>query len=1036
MAQVETRLPRTASESTPAIPPSVLVVLVVKDGAAWLQQCLRSLSRQTHRRIGVLAIDNGSVDASAAILEEALGRDRVQRMERNVGFAGAVAVALRTEPAQEADYVLLLHDDTMLSADAVARMVRTAERIDEAGVVGPKVLDWGETRNLREIGFSADRFGYPYSALEDGEIDQGQYDRIREVLFVSSCAMLVSRAAWGRIGPPDARFRDQQEDLEFCWRARLAGFRVLMVPAAVAYHRGATHRGERPGADEPLRARYLRERAALTSILKNYGLLSLLWILPLYLIQGVIRVLLLVATRRFEDAYQVLAAWGWNVAHLPGTLRLRIRAQAVRAIPDRVLRRSMAPTGIRLRKWASSAAQAVQPTFSESPEEEAAVPTRVKAARLAASHPVASAWVLAALLGLVAYRSLRSASPLTGGVLQAFPSAPSDFFRELGSGLRHTGLGGSVAASPALGILGAASVLAFGSPALLEKVLLLVLPAVAAAGCYRAVRTETGERVPAVVAGACFGLSSAVLWALSEGRIAALVFLAGLPWLATKISHAFLPARPLQPARWVVGAALGLAVLVSFFPGAVLAALVLALSCVLGARTRASRLRGLGLSSLAIAAGALLVFPLSIEMLKAGGTGVGDRIGVASFSAILRLSPGPSPGDWPTGFFLPIAAGLGLIFASGTMASLAARAAVAATASVYLAWLSAGGYLPSALASTVAYVGVAAFGYALLVGIGLSALLGGVARRSFDIRRIGAAAMAIVLAGGLLAQAAQAAAGRWAVGGSDRVPAAYPLVGVAGGVPYRVLWLGDAGAGDFPSPGGPPDGGVDAGAASVRFAVTLPSGASALDIGRPSAGPGYDQLRLALEEILAGDTRHGGALLSIFGIRFIVGRPGAVPPTAIRRLARQIDLDLVPTEGLTIFQNAVTAPLASEIRDSGWRRTAVSPSLLATSELGAPSYTALSEGHDGFAGPASSAASLVLLSQQFDPRWRLVGSDGQTAILPTRSFAWAVGFKVGAEPGGFSVRYGGQRTRTTELMVLFLFWAFALWVTRRPVRVG
>ena len=56
MAQVETRLPRTASESTPAIPPSVLVVLVVKDGAAWLQQCLRSLSRQTHRRIGVLAI--------------------------------------------------------------------------------------------------------------------------------------------------------------------------------------------------------------------------------------------------------------------------------------------------------------------------------------------------------------------------------------------------------------------------------------------------------------------------------------------------------------------------------------------------------------------------------------------------------------------------------------------------------------------------------------------------------------------------------------------------------------------------------------------------------------------------------------------------------------------------------------------------------------------------------------------------------------------------------------------------------------------
>jgi GT2 family glycosyltransferase len=1034
MAQVETRLPRTASDSTPAIPPSVLVVLVVKDGAAWLQQCLRSLSRQTHRRIGVLAIDNGSLDASAAILEESLGRDRVQRLERNVGFAGAVAAALRTEAAQQADYVLFMHDDAMLSADAVARMVRTAELMEDAGVVGPKVLDWGETRNLREIGFSADRFGYPYSALEDGEIDQGQYDRIREVLFVSSCAMLVSRAALGRIGPPDERFRDQQEDLEFCWRARLAGFRVLMVPAAVAYHRGATHRGERPGAEGPPRARYLRERAALASILKNYGLLSLLWILPLYLIQGVIRVMVLAATRRFEDAYQVLAAWGWNVAHLPGTLRLRVRAQAVRAIPDRVLRRSMAPAGIRLRKWASSAAQAVQPTFADSSDEEGAVPTRVKVARFATSHPVATAWVLAGLLGIIGYRSLRSASPLTGGVLQAFPSGPTDFFREMGSGLRHTGLGGSEAASPALGMLGVASVLAFGSPALLQKIMLLALPAVAAAGCYRAVRAETGERLPAVVAGACFGLSSAVLWALSEGRIPALVFLAGLPWLATKISHAFLPSVPLQPARWVVGAALGLAVLVSFFPGSVLAAVVLVLSCALVTRTRMSRLRGLGLSGLAIVGGAVLVFPLSLEILRAGGGGVGDRIGAASFSAIIRLSPGSAPGDWPTGTFLPIAAGLSLILASGAMARPAARAALAATASVYLAWLSAGGYLPSALGNTVAYLGVAAFGFALLVGLGLSVLLRGVPGRSFDLRRLGAALMVLALSGGLLAQAAQAAAGRWAVGGSDRVPPAYPLVGVPVGGPYRVLWLGQPDAGDFPSPGGPPDGSVDAGPASVRFAVTLPGGASALDIGRPSAGPGYDQLNMVLEEILAGNTRHGGALLSVFGIRFIVGRPGDVPSGALHRLTRQIDLDVVPTEGLTIFRNAVSFPLASEIQDSAWRRTAVSPSLLATSELEAPASVALSEGGDGFDGPASSAASLILLEQQFDPRWRLVGTDGQTALLPSRAFGWAVGFKVGAEPGGFSVRFDGQRTRTTELMVLALLWAFALWATRRPVR--
>src|SRR6185503_13030530 len=113
-------------------------------------------------------------------------------------------------------------------------MVEAAERVEGVGVVGPKVLDSEEPRVLSEIGLSTDRFGYPYSPLEEGEIDQGQYDRIREVLYVSSCAMLISRGTLERIGKPDERLSPAQDDLDFCWRAKLAGFRVLMTPKAVA----------------------------------------------------------------------------------------------------------------------------------------------------------------------------------------------------------------------------------------------------------------------------------------------------------------------------------------------------------------------------------------------------------------------------------------------------------------------------------------------------------------------------------------------------------------------------------------------------------------------------------------------------------------------------------------------------------------------------------------------------------------------------------------------------------------------------------
>src|SRR5437870_629718 len=248
MAHAEIMSPHGPATAERTRPPSVLVVLVSRDGLEWLRRCLASLARQTHPRIGVLAVDNGSTDGSADLLESTLGADRVIRLLENRGFPGAAAEALQSDAASRADYILLLHDDTQLAPDAVSRLVEAAEHLDGVGVVGPKVLDADDPSVLREIGLSVDRLGYPYSPLERGEIDQGQYDRVREVFYVSSIAMLLSRRALERVGPLDERFVSQLEDLDLCWRVRVAGFRVLWTPQAVALDRGPAHRRRRPGA--------------------------------------------------------------------------------------------------------------------------------------------------------------------------------------------------------------------------------------------------------------------------------------------------------------------------------------------------------------------------------------------------------------------------------------------------------------------------------------------------------------------------------------------------------------------------------------------------------------------------------------------------------------------------------------------------------------------------------------------------------------------------------------------------------------------
>src|SRR5438093_1214948 len=135
---------------------------------------------------------------------------------------------------------------------------------------------------------------------------------------------------------------------------------------------------------------------------------------------------------------------------------------------------------------------------------------------------------------------------------------------------------------------------------LLQKVLILVLPAVAGVGCYRAVRTACGARAPAAVAAGCYALSAVVLWGVSQGLIPELVFLSGLPWIVSKTWSAFAPAGTTRSRRWIVGAATGLAVLASFYPGVLLSVGVVVLAAVVVPPAGAPRLRGAGRAAVAV----------------------------------------------------------------------------------------------------------------------------------------------------------------------------------------------------------------------------------------------------------------------------------------------------------------------------------------------------------------------------------------------------------------------------------------------------
>ena len=1002
----------------PARTPTVLAAVVARDGAASLGDCLRSLANQTHPRLGILAIHNGRMDGPRALLERALGAGRVLEDGRDEGMAGAMRVLRRLPAVEAADYVLLLHDDVALAPDAVARLVEAGElgALERVGVVGPKIVDWDDPRILREVGAAADAFGHRYATLQEGELDQGQFDRILEVLAVSSAVVLLSKEAWRRLEPFDERFDGHHEDIDFCWRARLAGFRVLMTPLALARHRGAPGRGERRTRSRH-GPRYFSERSALATMLKDLGLLQLAFHLPLFLLTAAGRLAYLALARRFADAIDLSSAIGWNLRNLPGTLGRRRRAQRTRRVRDAAVQRFMT-SPFQFQRWFERAEELLEESFEEGEEAGPRARLRDRAMSVLVGRPVLIGAVVGIVAAWVGFRNLRETALLTGGSLAAFPARAGAFLGEFLGPTRTTLLGGGDAPSPVLAPLAALSWLSFGRPFVAQRLLLVGLLPTAAILAYRALRRQGIGAGAGVLGAACYVVSGALLWSLSDGRLPLLVLAAVLPLVWDRLET--MADATAVDRRVAVGLGMTVALATAFLPATALAVAIVLLVHV-GLRGRGpATLRSLGT---ALGAAAALAFPVVVGAALAPSSTLGSLVGTTEPARILRFAIGDGPGTGWSAYFLPVAAVLCFALVRPDEREHASRSLATMLVAALLAWLSAARYLPGPLANAPVYLVVAAFAAAALVAEGLSSIAGYVADRGFGLRQVTAGFLGVVLVLGLGAQGLQVLVGEWGIG-RERLPAAWSLVASESG-DFRILWLGAPTGEPFPAPGGDPQGVLRSGGVAVRWAITGRDGVSALDVGRGVRGPGYDYLRRALAELLAGRSEHGGALLAPLAVRFIVAAEDDLPADVVDRLGLQADIDPVPAGGIQLYRNARALPVASVATGTSLELAAREDGRLgpvaALPQIARRELTA--DGGGRWVG--QSLGGTAYLAMQDDGGWRSGAIAGQTA------FGWSVVLDVPAGP--VVVDHGPSWLRRGEVLLVLALWAVALWATRRPV---
>ncbi len=153
-------------------------------------------------------------------------------------------------------------------------------------VIGAKLRGWENHRELLEVGVTLDHGGRRDTRLEPGELDHGQHDGDRDVLAVSTAGMLVRRDVWDELGGFDPELPLFRDDVDFGWRANLAGHRVVICTNAIVQHAEAAASGQRaiacgttsrtPGG--VARRRRLDRQGALWTMLTNCSALWLPWV--------------------------------------------------------------------------------------------------------------------------------------------------------------------------------------------------------------------------------------------------------------------------------------------------------------------------------------------------------------------------------------------------------------------------------------------------------------------------------------------------------------------------------------------------------------------------------------------------------------------------------------------------------------------------------------------------------------------------------------------------------------------------------------
>ena len=290
------------------IDPVVAIIVLTWNGEQDTLECLASLGQVDYSNVRVIVVDNGSSDNTVARVRAEYPETTVIENGSNLGFAEGNNTGIRHALEGGAEYVLLLNNDTEVHPRFVRHLVDAGEADSLAGVLGPKIRLFGERDRVWYGGGWVQRWAGASGHRGLGELDQAGPTEPVETGYVTGCALMVKAELLRKIGMLEPAFFIYWEDVDFCLRARRAGFRSVYVPAAVVWHKisrayggdtghGLFYGGRAHGPESPV-SLYLGTRNNLLFIERSLGWPARLPVLVFALGRKVAKMLALLLPRR------------------------------------------------------------------------------------------------------------------------------------------------------------------------------------------------------------------------------------------------------------------------------------------------------------------------------------------------------------------------------------------------------------------------------------------------------------------------------------------------------------------------------------------------------------------------------------------------------------------------------------------------------------------------------------------------------------------------------------------------------------------